>query len=173
MGFRRQARELALQALFAFDMDKNFFADYHGEFGALGLDHQNDLKEANLSEDHKQKIDLDDRFFNNNLDAFCDINEGTLNENIKPFFLELVKGATTNNLEIDALLNKYSKHWKLSRMPIVDRNIMRIAVFEFLEHKDIPFSVTINEAVEIGKKYGTRDSGSFINGVLDRIKTAI
>jgi len=55
-------------------------------------------------------------------------------------------------------------------MPVVDRNIMRIAIFEFLMRSDIPCSVTINEAVEIGKKYGTRDSGSFINGVLDRIK---
>ena len=56
-------------------------------------------------------------------------------------------------------------------MPVVDRNIMRIATFEFLQYSDIPYSVTINEAVEIGKKYGTRDSGAFINGVLDRIKS--
>jgi N utilization substance protein B len=55
-------------------------------------------------------------------------------------------------------------------MPVVDRNVMRIATFEFLNYSDIPRSVTINEAVEIGKKYGTKDSGSFINGVLDRIK---
>ncbi|MBU2452036.1 MAG: transcription antitermination protein NusB, partial [Proteobacteria bacterium] len=60
---------------------------------------------------------------------------------------------------------------KLSRMPVVDRNIMRIATFELLKCRDIPSSVTINEAVEIGKKYGTRDSGPFINGVLDRIKS--
>ncbi len=53
---------------------------------------------------------------------------------------------------------------------MVDRNIMRMATFEFLKCPDIPTSVTINEAVEIGKSYGTRDSGSFINGVLDRIK---
>jgi N utilization substance protein B len=56
-------------------------------------------------------------------------------------------------------------------MPVVDRNIMRIATFEFLKRPDIPSSVTINEAVEIGKKYGTKDSGSFINGVLDRIRS--
>jgi len=56
-------------------------------------------------------------------------------------------------------------------MPVVDRNIMRMATFEFLKRPDIPSSVTINEAVEIGKKYGTKDSGSFINGVLDQIKS--
>lgn len=56
-------------------------------------------------------------------------------------------------------------------MPVVDRNIMRMATFEFLKRPDIPSSVTINEAVEIGKKYGTKDSGSFINGVLDQIRS--
>ena len=56
-------------------------------------------------------------------------------------------------------------------MPVVDRNIMRIAIYELLMREDIPSSVTINEAVEIGKKYGTRDSGPFINGVLDRIRS--
>jgi len=132
MGDRRQARRLALQALFSFDMDKS---------------------------DSDQS-----------LTAFCANNEDKLTQGVKPFFLDLVKGVMENSSQIDALLNKYSKNWKISRMPVVDRNIMRIAIFEFLKHSDIPPSVTINEAVEIGKEYGTRDSGSFINGVLDRIK---
>ena len=133
MGDRRQARELALQALFFFDMDKS-------------------------DPDHS-------------LEVFCANNEETLTKGIKPFFLDLVKGVKENSSQIDALLNKYSKNWRISRMPVVDRNIMRMATFEFLKCSDIPPSVTINEAVEIGKKYGTRDSGSFINGVLDRIKS--
>ena len=136
MGDRRKARELALQALFSFDMEKAF-----------------------------PNTDLD-----NNLAAFCDNNEEKLTQTVKPFFLELVKGVNENHSQIDLFLDKYSKNWKISRMPVVDRNIMRIATFEFLNYSDIPRSVTINEAVEIGKKYGTRDSGSFINGVLDRIK---
>ena len=136
MGDRREARELALQALFAFDMEK-----------AL------------------PNKDLDE-----NLTAFCDNNEEKLTQTVKPFFLELVKGVNENYSQIDFFLEKYSKNWKISRMPVVDRNIMRIATFEFIEYSDIPRSVTINEAVEIGKKYGTKDSGSFINGVLDRIK---
>jgi transcription antitermination protein NusB len=136
MGDRRQARELALQALFSFDMEKAFpYQD-----------------------------------FEENLTAFCANNEETLTKSVKPFFLELVKGVNENHSKIDALLNKYSKHWKISRMPVVDRNIMRIATLEFMQYSDIPYSVTINEAVEIGKKYGTRDSGAFVNGVLDRIK---
>ena len=136
MGDRREARELALQALFAFDMEKA----------------------------------LPDKDLDENLTAFCASNEEKLTKTVKPFFLELVKGVNENHSQIDLFLDKYSKNWKISRMPVVDRNIMRIATFEFLNYSDIPRSVTINEAVEIGKKYGTRDSGSFINGVLDRIK---
>ncbi len=133
MGDRRQARELALQALFFLDMDKS-------------------APDENLA-------------------AFRLNNKDLLTESVEPFFLDLVEGVLANGSEIDALLNKYSKNWRLSRMPVVDRNIMRIATFEFLKRPDIPSSVTINEAVEIGKKYGTKDSGSFINGVLDRIRS--
>jgi len=85
--------------------------------------------------------------------------------------MDLVKGVLSNKTQIDDLINKYAKNWKISRMPVVDRNIMRLATFELLKRLDIPRSVTINEAVEIGKKFGTKDSGPFINGVLDRIKS--
>jgi N utilization substance protein B len=101
---------------------------------------------------------------------FCAQREDELTDMVKPFFLGLVEGVVADMGDIDGLINKYSKNWKLSRMPVVDRNIMRIATFELLKRKDIPPSVTINEAVEIGKKFGTRDSGAFINGVLDRIR---
>ena len=132
MGDRRLSRELALQALFSFDVNK---LD-----PALGLE------------------------------QFCAQREDELTDMVKPFFLGLVEGVLAAMDDIDGLLNKYSKNWRLSRMPVVDRNIMRIAIFELLKCKDIPPSVTINEAVEIGKKFGTRDSGAFINGVLDRIR---
>ncbi|WDP92666.1 MAG: transcription antitermination factor NusB [Desulfobacter sp.] len=104
------------------------------------------------------------------IEAFCTEHEGEISEEVKPFFLELVNGALADQDEIDRLLNKWAKNWKISRMPVVDRNIMRLAVFEMIRRPDIPASVSINEAVEIGKKFGTRDSGPFINGVLDRIR---
>jgi len=104
------------------------------------------------------------------LEEFCALREDELTDMVKPFFLDIVEGVLGAGDEIDGLINQYSKNWKLSRMPVVDRNIMRIATFELLKRKDIPPSVTINEAVEIGKKFGTRDSGAFINGVLDRIR---
>lgn len=94
----------------------------------------------------------------------------TIGDTVKPFFLELVYGVLDALPEIDDVLGRHSKHWKLSRMPGVDRTIMRIALFELMKCPDIPFSVTINEAVEIGKKYGSRGSGPFINGVLDSVR---
>ena len=147
MGERRQARELALQALFFFDMDKSeeLISDFDQDPGS----------------NHDQRLTV-----------FCDNNKEKLDEGVEPFFLDLVNGVEANKVRIDTLLNKYSKNWKISRMPVVDRNIMRIALFELINRSDIPSSVTINEAVEIGKIYGTRDSGSFINGVLDRIKSS-
>jgi N utilization substance protein B len=104
------------------------------------------------------------------IEDFSNQHEEDISEEVRPFFLELVNGALGEKEEIDRLLNKWAKNWKISRMPVVDRNVMRLAVFEMICRPDIPASVSINEAVEIGKKFGTRDSGPFINGVLDRIR---
>lgn len=81
----------------------------------------------------------------------------------------LVEGTLRNLKEIDTLLEEASTNWKLTRMAAVDRNIMRMAAYEIIHQKDIPPSVTINEAVEISKKFGTEDSPSFINGILDKV----
>jgi len=105
------------------------------------------------------------------LKDFCGGHDGELTPGVEPFFRTLVEGVLAGKARIDGLMDQCSKNWKISRMPAVDRNIMRIAAFEMLEMADIPSSVSINEAVDIGKKYGTRDSGAFINGVLDRIRT--
>jgi len=94
-------------------------------------------------------------------------------ESVLAFFIELTDGVARHEAAIDALVERFSKNWKLSRMSCVDRNILRIAVFELLCRPDIPAKVTINEAIEIGKKYGTEDSGSFINGILDSIRIAM
>jgi N utilization substance protein B len=107
------------------------------------------------------------------VEAFCLENETDLTPTVRPFFMDLVQGVLTAMDKIDPMLETYSKNWKVSRMPVVDRNIMRIAAFELLERPDIPPSVTINEAVDIAKKYSTRESGSFVNGILDRIRLSI
>ena len=88
---------------------------------------------------------------------------------LKPFSKQLVLGVSEHRKLIDRLIRKSSKNWRLERMSHVDRNILRLGVYELLYQKDIPHKVTIDEAVELGKKYGTEESGSFINGILDNI----
>lgn len=88
---------------------------------------------------------------------------------IRPFTERLVNGVYLHRHEIDEALRAASEHWRLDRMPVVDRNILRIALFEMLYCPDVPPKVSINEAIDIGKKFGSEESGSFINGVLDHI----
>ena len=85
------------------------------------------------------------------------------------FYLTLIKGVLENRPRLDALIEQFSSNWKISRMGCVDRNILRIGAYELLFCPDIPPKVTINEAVDIGKLYGTEESGAFINGILDGI----
>ncbi len=87
-----------------------------------------------------------------------------------PFFTKLVKGVIAAKPEIDAIIKRFSSNWKMSRMSGVDRNIMRIAVYELLFCDDIPPKVTINEAIDVGKKFGAEESGAFINGILDSVR---
>ena len=88
---------------------------------------------------------------------------------INRFYMKLIKGVIDNKSQLDQLIEKFSSNWKMSRMGGVDRNILRIATYEILYCHDIPPKVSINEAVDIGKLYGTEESGSFINGILDGI----
>ncbi len=82
---------------------------------------------------------------------------------------ELVEGVQGRQREIDALIDGYADHWAIERMPVIDRTLLRIAIFELLWRGDIPVAVGINEAVELAKSFSTDDSGRFINGLLGRI----
>ena len=88
---------------------------------------------------------------------------------INRFYMTLIKGVIDNKAQIDKRIEQFSSNWKINRMGCVDRNILRIAAYEILYCHDIPPKVSINEAVDIGKLYGTEESGSFINGILDGI----
>jgi len=90
-------------------------------------------------------------------------------QEIRQFSEELVNGALTHLEEIDGRIQKAAEHWKLDRMASVDRNIMRFAVYEILYRNDIPAAVTINESLEIAKKFSSLEAASFINGLLDKI----
>ena len=88
---------------------------------------------------------------------------------IRDFARHLVLGIWAKREELDTLISRSSRNWRLERMSHVDRNVLRLGAFEMLFMKDIPPKVSIDEAVELGKKFGTEESGAFINGVLDNI----
>ncbi len=97
------------------------------------------------------------------------IDENEIPEHSQVFLEELVSGVMDKLQEVDYLLSRSSEEWPLQRMASTDRNILRLAVYELLHQKDIPVEVTINEAVEIAKKFGDDDSGRFVNGILGTI----
>jgi N utilization substance protein B len=132
MGNRRKARELALQALFCLDINR-------------------DMSEVMLA-------------------RFCDHFQPP--DKVRGFFHRLATGTIRLRPQIDRIIEEFSKNWKIGRMSCVDRNILRLAVFEMLFCHDIPQKVSINEAIDIAKRYGTEDSGAFINGILDSIRLA-
>ena len=85
------------------------------------------------------------------------------------FCRQILLGVEAHQARIDATIEDISENWTLSRMPLVDRNILRLAVFEMLYLEDVPDSVSINEAVEMAKVYGGEDSSKFVNGILGRL----
>jgi len=91
------------------------------------------------------------------------------NPNVKTFAEDLIKGVIKHLDDINPLIQKTVDKWKLLRMAAIDRNIIRVAVYEILFRDDIPDAVTINEALEIAKRFSTAESAAFINGILDRI----
>jgi N utilization substance protein B len=92
---------------------------------------------------------------------------------VKAFAEEIITGIFKHLAEINRLIHGCAKNWTLARMAAVDRNVLRMAVYEILYRKDIPTSVTIDEAIEIAKKYGTEESGSFVNGILDSVASKV
>lgn len=84
------------------------------------------------------------------------------------FTLELVRGVHRHHSELDALIERYARDWRLARMPVIDRNLIRMGLFEILYRDDVPTAVAIDEAIELAKELSTDDSARFINGVLAR-----
>jgi transcription antitermination protein NusB len=89
---------------------------------------------------------------------------------VRLFADPLIRGSLEHRQEADDLIKKYAINWDLHRIAAVDRNILRLAIFEMLHRDDIPPVVSINEAVDIAKKFSTQDSGKFVNGILDKVK---
>jgi transcription antitermination protein NusB len=101
-------------------------------------------------------------------DSFWDLNEQP--KKVREFANALFEGSVDRLEEIDRTIQQHTQNWRLSRMAAVDRNILRLAVYEFLSDSETPATVVINEALEIAKKFSTHESAQFVNGILDSIK---
>ena len=86
-----------------------------------------------------------------------------------PLVVELVVGVEDHQAELDALIADHARNWSLERMPAIDRNLLRLALYELMERPDVPVAVVIDEAVELAKRFSTDDSGRFVNGMLSAI----
>ena len=133
MGKRRQAREVALQLLYAIDVAHEDVTELVGSAWVAPL----------------------------------------LTDTTREFVTRLVLGAAAHRSDIDALIQTWSTNWSLDRIALVERNILRMALYELLYMTEIPPKVTINEAVEIAKRYGAEEASAFVNGVLDRINQEV
>ena len=91
-------------------------------------------------------------------------------ENARTFAEQLIAGVVAHRMQIDEQIQKYAANYLLSRLAAVDRNILRVAIYEMFYALDVPPVVAINEAIEIAKKFGSEDSSRFVNGLLDRIR---
>lgn len=97
--------------------------------------------------------------------GLCNVIPGT-----RSFATTVLKGVIANQATIDSKITRYTANYELKRISAVDRNILRMAIYEMLYSADVPPIVAINEAIDIAKKFGTEESGKFVNGVLDRVK---
>jgi N utilization substance protein B len=135
MGLRREARELALQILYALDANSS-----------VGI--------------------------RETLQTFRE-EQAEITAKVREFAEVLVQGVQERREMIDEAIKARSKNWALARMPRVDLNIMRLATFELMFRPDIPKKVSINEAIEIARKFGDKESPSFVNGILDEIEACV
>ena len=115
------------------------------------------------------ELDVRDARDLSRLDEF--LAEYAEDEDVAGFARDLVAGTWEHRAQIDARIEKVARNWELRRMAVVDRNILRLAAFELLHREDIPPLVSINEAIEMAKKFSTRNSGPFVNGILDNLRT--
>ena len=155
MGMRRDARERAVQFLFQYDLNKPESLDE-------SLRQFWDSQRAAAFAEEKGPARWGER---------QELPPPTTDEAAIQLFAEpLIRGTVEKLTEIDGRIQHYAKNWDLNRMAVVDRNVLRLAVYEMLYRDDIPPVVSINEAVDIAKRFSTDESGRFVNGILDKIK---
>jgi N utilization substance protein B len=149
VGPRRRSREIALQVLHALDVNPELGAEaalartFEHLVTARGLVEEDDGAEPAPARPDRALVD------------------------------ELVRGVASRQVELDEALTRLSKNWRLERMAVVERNIIRLALWELLHAPAVPVAVVINEAVELAKRFGTAEGAAFVNGLLDRAVTEL
>lgn len=141
MSIKREAREFCLQFL------------YHFQLPAF----------------KEQKKDLDSTEIFQRVQEFKQTLDVELNSEAQAYVATMVKGILKTHEELDEILQKYLKNWKLSRISKIEHTIFILAIYELKYQPDVPGKVVINEAIELGKKYSTKESAGFINGILDSV----
>jgi transcription antitermination protein NusB len=155
MGKRREARERAVQFLFQYDVNPPAKLEEALD-GFWNSQTTGQIEAEKGMATWGQEVELPP--------------PSTDEASVRLFAEPLIRGVIEHRDECDAHICKHAKNWDLHRMATVDRNVLRLAIFEMLHRPDIPPVVSINEAVDIAKKFSTQDSGKFVNGILDKVK---
>ncbi len=159
MGKRREARERAVQFLFQHDLNPQANVE---------------LELATFWNSQRAAAIEDEKSGSAKWGEVTELPPPTVEEAETRLFSEpLIKGVLEHRDAIDEHIKKHCRNWDFNRIAAVDRNIMRLAIFEMLHRDDIPPVVSINEAVDIAKKFSTEDSGKFVNGILDKVRGEI
>ncbi len=147
MKKRRRAREMAVQMLYQSDLGGSGWAEIFGSFDPAGYTAASERpRRARISVAAERSREVEEAL---------------------GYAKDLVRGTLEHREEIDRLIRGQAEHWRLERMPAVDRNILRLAVYELLYETDVPKLVVLDEAIELAKKFGSENTGRFVNGVLD------
>jgi N utilization substance protein B len=160
MGLRREARERAIQFLFQYDLNPGDEQELAQTLNQFWDTHR--LSESGYERGKAtwgKEIELPP--------------PSTRDASLRVFAETLIRGVLEHREELDLKLQKYIRNWDMSRMAVVDRNVLRMAVYELFFREDIPPVVSLNEAIEIAKRFSTKDSGKFVNGILDRVRQDI
>jgi N utilization substance protein B len=163
MRKRTAGREIALMMLADADVHGADALESFQSFLESKANQERDRREANVAGAAREKEYPEEPDFARMALLYLDAE-------VRDFANRLARGTLDARSVIDEIIQAAAQNWNLSRMALLDRNIMRMAVYEMLHEPDIPSKVSINEAIELGKRYSTQQSGAFINGILDRIR---
>ena len=124
-----------------------------------------------FQDDFTGDVDHQDQKISDRFSQFCTLYQ--ISHKARPYALQLLNGIQSKRQQLDRIIGENAENWRLERIAITDRNLLRVGAYEMIFADDVPPQVAINEAVEIAKRFGSGDSPAFINGVLDAVKNTV